>query len=64
MKRTDELIEQVLQETEKIILDKEPQLKLALSAYLAGSHILIEDIPGVGKTTLAKTFAHVLGLEY
>jgi len=35
-----------------------------LAAYFAGGHVLLEDIPGVGKTTLAKTFAMVMGLEF
>lgn len=47
-----------------IILGKETQVRLALACLLAGGHLLIEDIPGVGKTTLAQTLARVLGLEY
>ena len=39
-------------------------VELALTAFLAGGHVLIEDIPGVGKTTLAKTLARVLGLVF
>ena len=64
MKTTQQLIDQILTQTQKVLLDKEKQVKLSLSAFLSGSHILLEDIPGVGKTTLAKTLAHVLGLEY
>lgn len=64
MNETQKLIAQILEETQRIILGKEKQVKLSLAAYLSSSHILLEDIPGVGKTTLAKTFAHVLGLSY
>ncbi|MDY0116826.1 MAG: AAA family ATPase [Sulfurimonadaceae bacterium] len=64
MRSAKDLIAQVVEETQKIILGKEKQISLALSAYIADLHVLIEDIPGVGKTTLAKTLSHVLGLEY
>ncbi|WP_373069724.1 AAA family ATPase [Sulfurimonas sp.] len=64
MKNFEELIEQVLTQTQKIIVGKEKQIKLSLACFLSDSHLLIEDIPGVGKTTLAKTLAHVIGLEY
>ena len=57
-------IKQVLHETQKIIVGKETQIKLSLAAFISRTHLLIEDIPGVGKTTLAKTLSHVLGLEY
>jgi MoxR-like ATPase len=58
------LIDQILEQTQRVILDKEIQIKLALSAFLSSSHVLIEDIPGVGKTTLAKILSKVLGLDY
>ena len=64
MKDFESLIQQVLDESQKIIIGKEKQIKLSLATFLSGSHLLIEDIPGVGKTTLAKTISHVLGLEY
>ncbi|HEX5339634.1 MAG TPA: AAA family ATPase [Gammaproteobacteria bacterium] len=47
-----------------IILGKEPQIRLSLVCLLTGGHLLIEDIPGVGKTTLAQTLARLLGLSY
>ena len=59
-----ELIHQVIDEVEKIIKGKREKISLALAGFLAGGHLLIEDLPGVGKTTLAKTLAHVLGLGY
>jgi MoxR-like ATPase len=47
-----------------IILGKEAQIRLSLVCLLTGGHLLIEDIPGVGKTTLAQTLARLLGLSY
>ncbi len=47
-----------------IILGKEAQLRLALTCLIARGHLLIEDIPGVGKTTLALALAKVLGLDF
>ena len=46
-----------------VILGKSQQLQLALCALLADGHVLIEDVPGVGKTTLVKTLAALLGLN-
>ncbi len=48
----------------QIILGKEPQIRLALCCLLSQGHLLIEDIPGVGKTTLSHTLAKLLGLNY
>jgi len=48
----------------KIILGKEEQVNLAFSCLLARGHLLIEDLPGVGKTTLAHALATVLGARY
>ncbi len=47
-----------------ILLGKQHQIKQALCCVLAGGHLLIEDIPGVGKTTLSHTFAELLGLDF
>jgi len=47
-----------------IILDKDAQIALALACLLARGHLLIEDLPGLGKTTLAQALARVLGLSY
>jgi MoxR-like ATPase len=54
----------VLAASGEIILGKERQLRLALSCLLARGHLLIEDLPGVGKTTLAHTLARLLGLDF
>ena len=48
----------------RIILDKDAQIALALACLLARGHLLIEDLPGLGKTTLAQALAKVLGLSY
>ena len=48
----------------RIILGKETQIRLALACLLARGHLLIEDLPGVGKTTLAHTLARLLGLQF
>lgn len=56
--------EQALQQINQIILGKPQQIRLALSCMLAGGHLLLEDIPGVGKTTLAHVLAATLGLSF
>jgi MoxR-like ATPase len=48
----------------RIVMGKEQQVKLAFSCLLAGGHLLIEDLPGVGKTTLAHALAAVIGVRY
>lgn len=58
-----ETIDKILAETGKAVLGKEEVLRRILTAILAGGHILIDDIPGVGKTTIALAFTHVLGLD-
>jgi MoxR-like ATPase len=49
---------------ETVVLGKPEVIRLALVCLIAGGHLLIEDIPGVGKTTLARALAQVLGLEF
>ncbi|MFT3905403.1 MAG: MoxR family ATPase [Steroidobacteraceae bacterium] len=49
---------------ERVILGKPQQVRLCLACLLARGHLLIEDVPGVGKTTLAHTLAQVLGLDW
>ncbi len=56
-------LQQALQSLDRIILGKPDQLRLAVTCVLARGHLLIEDIPGVGKTTLALALARVLGLQ-
>jgi MoxR-like ATPase len=57
-------INQLLASANKIILGKDHKIRLAVCCLLARGHLLIEDIPGVGKTTLAHTLAKLLGLHY
>ena len=47
-----------------VILGKSNQVRLSLTALLAGGHLLLEDLPGMGKTTLAHGLANVMGLDY
>lgn len=53
-----------LQQINMIILDKPQQTKLALCCLLAGGHVLFEDLPGLGKTTLSSALAHLAGLKF
>ena len=55
---------QVLQEVGKVIVGKNETMVKVLLAIVAGGHILMEDIPGVGKTTLAVSLSRALGLDY
>ncbi len=57
-------IEQFLTVTNQIILGKQHTISLAVCCLFANGHLLIEDIPGVGKTTLSHTLARLLGLNY
>ncbi|QFY89301.1 MoxR family ATPase [Magnetovirga frankeli] len=58
------LLHAVAAQMGQILLGKESAIKLSLACLLARGHLLIEDLPGVGKTTLAHALAHLLGLEY
>lgn len=57
-------INQLLASADTVILGKQQQIRLAVCCLLAKGHLLIEDIPGVGKTTLSHTLAHLFGLAY
>jgi len=57
-------VNQVFEEVKKVIVGKDKVLLWVLTAILARGHILLEDIPGVGKTTMALAFAKALGLDY
>jgi MoxR-like ATPase len=54
----------ILEQLNRVILGKDTQLRLCLACLLARGHLLIEDIPGVGKTTLAHALAKTLGLTF
>ena len=57
-------MQQVIDSAKQIILGKEDVIRLALTCIIAKGHLLIEDSPGVGKTTLAHVLAKTLGLDY
>src|SRR5215813_11469163 len=57
-------IDRVIESAGRIILGKESPVRLALACLLARGHLLIEDLPGVGKTTLAHVLAKSLGLQF
>ncbi|HME66435.1 MAG TPA: MoxR family ATPase [Streptosporangiaceae bacterium] len=61
---TARLCEQILGEVEQVIVGKREAIITVLLGVLASGHILIEDLPGLGKTLLARTFATVLGLDF
>lgn len=55
---------QIMREIRKVLIGKDEVIEKVLMAIYAGGHILLEDMPGVGKTTLALGFSRVLGLDY
>lgn len=57
-------LDNFLNQLNHIVLDKPQQTKLALSCILAGGHLLLQDLPGMGKTTLAESLAKLSGLSY
>ncbi len=57
-------VNRIIDQVGEVLLGKEQQVKLALACLLARGHLLIEDLPGMGKTTLAHCLAAVLGLDY
>ncbi len=56
--------ENIVNQISQVVLGKEEQIRLALTCLFAKGHLLIEDIPGIGKTTLAKVLAKCLGLNF
>ncbi len=56
--------EAVLDEIERVVVGKRAALTLILTTVLAGGHVLIEDLPGMGKTLIARSFAAALGLRF
>ncbi|MDW7773415.1 MAG: MoxR family ATPase [Desulfobulbaceae bacterium] len=59
-----EVFEKVIDQVGRVILGKREQVQLSLCCLFSGGHLLIEDIPGIGKTTLAKVLAETLGLGF
>jgi MoxR-like ATPase len=60
----DVALRQILEDAGRLIVGKQQVVRLALTCLLARGHLLIEDVPGVGKTTLAHVLAHLLGLDF
>lgn len=56
--------DQILQQAGQIIFGKRTEIRLAVACLLANGHLLIEDLPGMGKTTLAHALARLLGLQF
>ncbi|SUY46413.1 methanol dehydrogenase regulatory protein (moxR) [Clostridium putrefaciens] len=59
-----DLINKILNNIQKVIIGKQDEITNVLKAVIAGGHVLIEDVPGVGKTTLVKALARSLSLNY
>ena len=59
-----EILDRIITAAGTVILGKEQELRLALACLMARGHLLIEDLPGVGKTTLAHVLAKTLGLQF
>lgn len=64
MEHTQKLISEVLSQMGQVVIGKDEIIRKVLTALLAKGHILIEDIPGVGKTTMAMAFSRVLDLSH
>lgn len=60
----DPMVNSIMSEIKKVICGKDNIIIMALIAMLGEGHVLMEDVPGVGKTTLALSFAKVMGLNY
>ncbi len=60
----NDVIQTILHQCNQVILGKEHQVRLSLACLLSGGHLLIEDIPGTGKTTLANTLAQSVGIAF
>ena len=58
-----EKTQEVLTQVNKAVIGKENEIQEIMTAFLANGHILLEDIPGVGKTTLAVAFSRAMGLD-
>ena len=57
-------VELILSELNKVILDKDKSVKLAITCILSSGNLLVEDLPGTGKSTLCEALARVLGLDF
>ncbi|WP_448521000.1 AAA family ATPase [Pseudothermotoga sp.] len=64
MKQVADFAERVLKNVSRVIVGKDEVIKKMLAAFLSSAHVLINDVPGVGKTMLARSFAITLGLNF
>ncbi|MFE7743843.1 AAA family ATPase [Nocardia sp. NPDC057455] len=64
MDATIQRSEAVLRELSRVVVGKQDELQLIMIAVLSGGHVLIEDLPGLGKTLIARSFAAALGLQF
>lgn len=61
---TNHAIDKLFQQLNQVLLGKPKQIKLAVACIIAKGHLLIEDLPGMGKTTLSHAIATCLGMSY
>ncbi len=59
----NQVFKEIIQQASDVVFDKSHEIHLSLTCLLAGGHLLIEDVPGVGKTTLVQTLGKLIGLE-
>lgn len=64
MKNPAQTCYNIMQEINKVIIGKPETVKMLVLALISGGHVLIEDVPGVGKTTIAAAMSKAIGLEY
>ncbi len=57
-------VNSIIEQTEKVVIGKRAEIILLLSAMIAGGHVLIEDVPGVGKTTMVSAISRAAGLDF
>ena len=63
-KQSQQITETIVERVESVLVGKQHSVRLALACLYAGGHLLIEDLPGMGKTTLAQALAAAIGLSY
>jgi len=59
-----DVLNRALEAVDQVLLGKHHAVKLAVACILARGHLLIEDLPGMGKTTLSQALARVMGMSY
>ena len=63
MEKVREKVLFALQEVQRAVIGKQEVTETVMKAFLAGGHVLVEDIPGLGKTTMAIAFSRAIGLQ-